>query len=268
MKQFKDILTKDFLYTNLVINKLKQHEVAKIAGCTQTIISKYARRFNIELINHHLVYNTNEHYFKKWSSNMAYILGFITADGYIYERKNSLRIELKDTDVEVLRFIISEISTNNKIRYRSRLDNRTGKIYNQCKLSICSKILINDLNKLGVTPRKSGKEYLPKIPQEFLYDYIRGYFDGDGCFYIGKYSTGSLRHNISIASSSNLILDSINKIVFDDSCRIVKKKKCYLLLIESQNNINKICSLMYKNNSFCLQRKKNKYLEFLKYINR
>lgn len=267
MKQFKDVLTKDFLYTNLVINKLKQHEVAKIVGCTQTVISKYARRFNIELINHKLVYNTNEHYFKTWSSNMAYILGFITADGYIYERKNALRVELKDTDIEILKFIIGEISPNNRIIYRSKLDNRTGKIYNQYKISISSKILINDLNKLGVMPRKSGKEYLPQIPQEFIYDYLRGYFDGDGCFYIGKYPTGTPRYCLSIASSSNTILDSINKMIFHGNCRIINKKNCYTLIVNNSTNINKICSLMY-NGNFCLQRKKDKYIEFLKYINR
>lgn len=39
--------------------------------------------------------------------------------------------------------------------------------------------------KLGLTPNKSRRMKLPKIPKKYIGDYVRGYFDGDGCVWTG-----------------------------------------------------------------------------------
>ncbi|MBU4369355.1 LAGLIDADG family homing endonuclease [Patescibacteria group bacterium] len=47
-------------------------------------------------------------------------------------------------------------------------------------LQIGSKQMFHDLKKLGLAPRKSKTLQLPKIPQKYFADFVRGYFDGDG----------------------------------------------------------------------------------------
>ena len=51
------------------------------------------------------IYELNEDYFETWSHEMAYILGFISADGSINKQKTSLSIELQMRDKKVLEFI-------------------------------------------------------------------------------------------------------------------------------------------------------------------
>ena len=51
------------------------------------------------------------------------------------------------------------------------------------QIQIGSKELFSDLLLLGMTPAKSKKLQLPQVPLRFQSDFVRGYFDGDGCIY-------------------------------------------------------------------------------------
>ena len=51
--------------------------------------------------------------------------------------------------------------------------------------------MVRDVMKLGVTPNKSRTMTLPEIPEEYFWDFVRGYFDGDGSAYAE--SPGKLR---------------------------------------------------------------------------
>lgn len=48
------------------------------------------------------------------------------------------------------------------------------------RLRISNKIILNDINKLGIIPNKSKVLSFPSVPDEFLRDFIRGFLDGDG----------------------------------------------------------------------------------------
>lgn len=54
-------------------------------------------------------HNVNENYFDNWSPNIAYILGFITADGYNSYRGLEITVNVKD--ISVLEFIRNEIGS-------------------------------------------------------------------------------------------------------------------------------------------------------------
>ena len=56
----------------------------------------------------------------------------------------------------------------------------------QYRLQIGSKSWFVDLGRLGFTQNKSNILRFPKIPEKYLTDFIRGYFDGDGCVYFKK----------------------------------------------------------------------------------
>ena len=56
----------------------------------------------------------NDNFFKVQSSNMAYILGLLAADGSVSKKENLIAIQLKATDKEILEKINEKISTFKK----------------------------------------------------------------------------------------------------------------------------------------------------------
>ncbi len=124
------------------------------------------------------IYKTkNENFFKKWSPEMAYVLGFFTADGSMYKTKRGTYfIEFQITDGDLLEKIRELLGSNHKITKKRR--NRTHKII--YRLQIGSKEIFKDLSRLGLAPNKSKTLKLPLIPDKYFRHFLRGYFDGDG----------------------------------------------------------------------------------------
>src|SRR3989344_4542443 len=119
----------------------------------------------------------NQDFFKKWSSEMAYVLGFFAADGNMIKNKRGAHfIEFQITDRDILNQIKNLLGSNHKISIRDR-NKKWKKSY---RLQLGSKEIFNDLIKLGMVPRKSNILKFPKIPDVYLADFVRGYFDGDG----------------------------------------------------------------------------------------
>jgi intein-encoded DNA endonuclease-like protein len=206
-------------------------------------------------------YIVNENYFDIWSPAMAYIVGFTTADGYIwYGTRGAMILEysIKNTDISILEFIRSEVSPNANIRIFDRYDKRTNKTYTTAKLRIFSTKICRVLAKFGIVPNKTGKEMLPNLPENFKYDYLRGLIDGDGSFGIYPQSTpNSYYSRMSIASASYQFLDDINKVLLMKLGKIVNKGcNCYALTLQTRVNIITIGKLIYNTNSFYLNRKK------------
>jgi intein-encoded DNA endonuclease-like protein len=127
----------------------------------------------------------NKDFFKKWSPEMAYILGFFCADGSMIKNKRGAHfIDFQIRDRDLLLKIRRALGSNHKIgkRKKKRVDEST--IY---KLQIGSKDFYEDLLSLGLKQGKSSRLNLPEIPNKYLPDFIRGYFDGDGNVIVGRY---------------------------------------------------------------------------------
>ena len=128
----------------------------------------------------------NEDFFKKWSSEMAYVLGFFCADGSMTKNKRGAHfIEFYIKDLDLLKKIRKSLKSNHKIKTRKR----SGLV--AYRLQIGSKKIFQSLLKLGLLPRKSKRVILPQIPKNYLSHFVRGYFDGDGsvwCGFIHKYN--------------------------------------------------------------------------------
>jgi hypothetical protein len=118
-------------------------------------------------------FNLNTNYFKTWSIEMAYLLGFFCADGHLATSRNLFIIQLHKKDQYILENFMKFMEYG-------------GVIYDYGKrttvsLSIYSKEITKDLMNFGLTRHKSQElRWIEQIPEEYISHFIRGYFDGDG----------------------------------------------------------------------------------------
>ena len=125
----------------------------------------------------------NKKFFKIWTSEMAYVLGFFAADGYITVNKRGGQFWCIDiTDKKLLEDIKKTIQAEHKIG--TRLSTRP-KEKNSYRLQIGSIEMCNDLRKLGFSQKKTKNLVIPYILKEYFSSFVRGYFDGDGNVWMG-----------------------------------------------------------------------------------
>lgn len=195
------------------------------------------------------IYQLKENYFDKWSHNMAYILGFISADGSI-TGGYSLTIMLHKKDIEVLQFMISEICPQIPIRELRE---------KYVKISFNSIAMINSLQKYNVVPNKSKIiNFDFDIPNKYFGDYLRGVFDGDGCVMCRNNTIES-----TFASGSLKFLQALRKRA--GNIGYISKQSsrketwiCYRWAMSKTDTL-KLRDMMYPSNGFALSRKKNKF---------
>lgn len=236
IKFFDSQYTKNQIYSfchknNCKIKKISKEEKSKIQSAN-------SRKWNI-----------NQDFFKTWSRDMAYILGFWFADGCIYGGKIfDITIHKKD------KYLIKKIAE--KLGYEGPVldyvDRQSSRINFSCV------VIYRDLIELGGSENKSLTIQFPKVPKEYLSDFIRGYFDGDGC--IMNLKGG--RINSAFTCGSKDFLDSLLEILkkeagveggsYDSSCMSLKFGK--------KDSI-KLGNFMYKDNpELFLLRKKEKFI--------
>lgn len=201
------------------------------------------------------------------------MLGFFAADGSMLENHRGAHfIEFHITDFEVIQIIQKALGSNHKISKRN-LNDKWKTLY---RLQIGNKEMFFDLENLGFMQAKSKKMRLPKIPREFLCDFVRGYFDGDGCVYFKKHKVKDRKKPKWIFSSrftsgSKLFLSDIHRALSDIVQKgfIVAKKrdgevKAYELVYSHRDSLA-LFHFLY-NNSSCGLRLTRKYKLFKKAV--
>jgi hypothetical protein len=225
----------------------------------------------------HNRYSYNQNFFKKWSFEMAYVLGFIFADGNVTDAAISSRtayLHITNKDKEILEKIKCVMNSGHPItESREKLLKYPNGWYRgggTSRFRIGSKILCSDLKKLGVIPNKSKILRLPEIPQIFFMDFVRGYFDGDGCVYIEKKDSlvGKKIRRIRViftSGSRNFLEDlscAINRHILIEGS-IYEKARSFQLVYYTKGS-NALYKHMYKNaEELCITRKKKKFEEYL-----
>jgi hypothetical protein len=114
-------------------------------------------------------------FFRSWSAEMAYVLGYWWADGYMRHRKTTGAhlIEISSVDRSHLERIARTIGEVPRLRRISG----TSQCY---EIEFCSKEMDFDLLALGGMPNKSNVIGFPDIPAALLVHFVRGFVDGDG----------------------------------------------------------------------------------------
>lgn len=140
-------------------------------------------------------YNLNFDYFKRWSPQMAYLLGYLFAEGNIHVSKargHRIALQLETTDKKMVALLNQALSYPNPPKFRERKDkkHRQRTYYT----AICSKEIANDLEKLGIVPNKNKIMEPPKVPLKYLREFVKGYLKGDGCVKNQKYKNPSSKY--------------------------------------------------------------------------
>lgn len=154
-------------------------------------------------------YFVNEKFFDVWGDEMAYVLGYLYADGSLEDsphiRGKYVRVTSTDRDrIEIIRSLLkSEHTIVREIQDARRKP--------RFLLRIGNSQLFDALIKIGITPHKSLTMEFPVVPNLYFGSFLRGYFDGDGCAHIDIVH-GKPKRLLSIfTSGSKIFLEALHK---------------------------------------------------------
>lgn len=204
-------------------------------------------------------YRYNENYFKQVdTANKAYLVGYITGDGTIFDRGKSKRLvlSLAEKDRQLLEDIATELCMLDAMKLRPRT---APNEQNKYALTINSTEMCNDLIKLGITPRKTGLERWINFGREDLqWAYLRGFFDADGHI--------SSRRRLGFTGNSQMLLSLLqflhSKQLALSVHKLYPKQGCVDLYITRKEDVKKIAQQLYKYGSIRLNRKYEKIKSF------
>jgi predicted DNA-binding protein YlxM (UPF0122 family) len=206
-------------------------------------------------------FDINENFFSSWSHEMAYVLGLIITDGCI--SKTGV-ISLSMNDKELLEKVKKALGSAHNI---TPSKHQRGLYY----YHFAREKLAKDLEKLCVVPRKSLIVKFPEVPREYLPDFIRGIFDGDGSVFYDKRRPKFPLRSKFVSGSESFIgnLESSLEFLGMPKRTIYRQKTkngwSYMFIYDHQDSV-RLFGILYKNtqNGLFLDRKYKRFLEGLK----
>ena len=216
----------------------------------------------------------NSEYFNEVDSpTKAYWLGFLYADGYT-TNDDRWGLELMVSDKPHMQNLLNEIKYTGNIKGRKRENTET------CSFLIKNKAMTNSLISKGVVPRKTE---ILEFPNEdilnpiYYKDFIRGFFDGDGCIiYQIRTAPRKDRNNkiydrlskeVSFCCKSERFINKLNEILLEnDICfnffTDTKHNNLHYIRTAKLDTIKKFFDFIYED-SVEENRLKRKYDKFI-----
>lgn len=231
-------------------------ELAKKYNLHRTTIQRILKNYNIPLRKRTTAAKFDIHFFDAYTVESCYWAGFIAADGNISKDRNNINIHLAISDLSHLQKFAKIIGYTGNIEEHEK----------DCRINIAGIYYKEALAKnFDLFPQKTKTVSISsKIPKEFLFDYIRGYFDGDGCI---TQANGAL--HISFTSGSEIMLKQLQEIFYSNNIILQSKNK--VPPIANKSSINYFCKnafnilkLLYVNSTknTRLDRKYNLYCKY------
>lgn len=274
---------KDWLEQKYYHERLNKRQIAKICNVNEMCIHENMKKLGIQTddsVSRKRKYDYSDpNYFHRINEQSAYWLGFIMADGHIRYTKTKyntsekyLQILLARKDEEHLIKFLSDIKCNVNIS-KGKIE-LNGKVFLNSSVRIRNISIVERLIDLGVNPsNKSNNEIIPKIFTEliigntdiskpqYLRDFIRGLFDGDGC--ISPYFQNGILHcSWSIVSSKEVcdFLSNLFKEKFDINMTVLEDTGIWKIETSTDESIDKIMKWLYEDiDCRCLKRKQDIY---------
>lgn len=198
---------------------------------------------------------------------MAYILGYIFADGCLLKAR--YRLKIASCNKIYLKSILKIIKSTYPVLANWSDDRESPNYYS----IVDSKEVYFDLIKLGLVPRKSKIMKFPSMPKKYFFQFLRGYLDGDGSVYydrphIDRGNRKYIRLNTCFTSSSANFLNTIQKFISKElgifQQKLSKNYDAFKLRYSTKDSL-KILKQIYRNNNFLKLDKK--YRTYINYIN-
>lgn len=248
--KYKKWTEKDYQYLIENYSTMNNNILCKNLKCTKRALLHKTNKLRLKKKKNYII---NQTFFDDWSSDMAYILGFIITDGCISDdNRLSFGVALKDKCI--LDYIGSKLVPGKEIKISTEYRKGVGHL--TARLKFTSQYIAKKLREFHIVPRKTGIEILPECPDKFKGDLLRGIFDGDGCINISNKKYRHLKY--SICSASKSFLETIKqKLGLYLGYIRQKNETISSWYIYKQKDIKIIRDIMYKkDNIFCLERKK------------
>lgn len=206
----------------------------------------------------------------------AYLLGLYVADGSIGTHTTGnhtakrMSLGLTSGDFELLLRIRERLCPEHSTHTQPSKINSNGTVSKpMTRLTVTSATIYDDLVTLGYGPRKTYTSLnLPMLPDNLMWHFIRGYFDGDGTVgvYQGNRSTGASYTNYKfslIAKTSSLLLEIQQFFTkYSISATVTKdiKRDVWYLYVSRKTDIGLLKRLLYDRATIFLTRKHSKFM--------
>lgn len=240
-------------------NGRSQNQIAKDLGTRQPIISKILRTHKIQPrpCRRYEVANI----FEKWTESSAYCFGFLLADGHLAKKEVAKRgsrykliINLSGKDAGHLRTIADLFGEKLPVKITNKTRNLSGtpKEYVNARLQIHSVSIAQSLIKLEFDSFKTGNHSaLTVVPDDLWCHCLRGYFDGDGGFYLPH---GSVAYFTGDIAPLNYICNKLNNLLGIGGF-IKKRDNIFSLRYSGKHQVAKIADYLYNKSTIDLPRK-------------
>jgi intein-encoded DNA endonuclease-like protein len=197
------------------------------------------------------------------TNNKAYLLGFLYADGCV-NKNNCVSIVLHNKDREILEMFKNELHATNKI---SEIIRKDGNIH--VRITFNSKHMCQSLINLGCVHNKTNTLMFPNLDEKYIWHFIRGFMDGDGCISIKNRVNlkGEVKKYLTIGFVGTKSMMNSLKSIFKVNNKIYLHRNAFHLYISKKEDVLQVGKLIYKDAELFLKRKYNNYLEYLEYIN-
>ena len=200
----------------------------------------------------------------------AYILGFYIADGCLNGTK--FVITLNEKDKEILEKIRDYMSPITKLIYKKETINKQGIVsHPMYSFAFACKEIVNCLENLGLGKNKTylSKSIKNVVPKELMWDFIRGYWDGDGCISssnvtknVKETSYNYINIGFTIISKDPDILNEMNEFFIEEGINThvyPDNKGNYLVGTHSKSEVEKIYNKLYTSSNLFMERKRTKF---------
>lgn len=217
-------------------------------------------------------YNLNEDFFSIIDTEeKAYWFGFILADDCIlkHTRKNgkftlSFELTLCEKDKNHVELFKNSIGCNNPTIERIMPMKWIGGGNKYYRIAFGSRKFVEDLINLGCGYRKSLNLTFPNtVPKNFINHFIRGYIDGDGCFY-----ETSNTICCSMMGTKEFLEDILKNTPINQTTGIYSKrndgKNSYYLQIKRNKRCKLLYHFLYDNATIYMDRKREVIKNYFK----
>lgn len=208
------------------------------------------------------------------SENFLYFLGLLMSDGYLFEKTDTLTIDLMRGDSEILEKLAHIIYEGDSYKIKTYKTEATGfssRPSEKYRLQIKSKELCVVLKQIGVHQNKSFSLEWPniEITPSFLNHFIRGMIDGDGCLSEFKKSDSFCVHLINSVPFCEKMKIKMAEIGFNFKIKYENNhsQPMATLWLFGRNQSKLFLDWLYRDSTLFLRRKYEKYQNLIINLN-